>query len=54
MTLAIEAIYLAGKHQTITDESDHWTIRSQDGKITAVFEETIVVTDDDPIILTKL
>ncbi len=53
MSLAIEAIYLAGRPATITDPNDHWTIKSRDGKITAVFEETIVTTAGNPVILTN-
>lgn len=53
MSLAIEAIYLAGNPATVTDPNDHWTIKSRDGKITAVFEETIVTTAANPVILTN-
>lgn len=51
MTLAIEVLYLEGGFETVTD-IDGWTIRSEDGKMTAVFEKTIAVTDDGCLILT--
>jgi len=54
MTLAVEAIYLAGRPETVTDPDDHWTISSKDGKITAVFEETILTTPKTPVILTNV
>ena len=53
MSLAIEAIYLAGNPATVTDPNDRWTIKSRDGKITAVFEETILTTAANPVILTN-
>jgi methionyl aminopeptidase len=51
MTLAIEVLYLAGRPAVVTD-SDGWTIKSKDGKITGVFEKTIAVTGGGYIILT--
>jgi methionyl aminopeptidase len=51
MTLAIEVIYSMGKALTET-EADSWTIRMKDGKIAAVFEKTIAVTDDGPFVCT--
>jgi len=52
MTLAIEVIYALGKPEVVT-APDGWTIQTQDGKIAAVFEETIAVLDDGPLILTS-
>ena len=52
MTLAIEVIYVAGSTNTITDKQDRWTIRTQDGKISAVFEKTIAVVSDGCLLLT--
>lgn len=51
MTLAIEPMLNLGtKHIYILD--DDWTIITQDGKPSAHFEHTILVTDDGYIILT--
>ncbi len=50
-TLAIEIIYLQGSPELVLLEDD-WTIVSRDGKLAAVFEETVEVTDDGYSILT--
>lgn len=52
-TLAIEIMYTKGSPEVYIDPSDKWTIRTKDGKISALFEETIAVTDKGPIVLTK-
>ena len=54
MALAIEVIYTQGRPDLIVDPKDKWTIKTQDGKISAVFEETVVVTKDLPLVLTRL
>jgi len=54
MAIAIEVIYTQGKKDLVVDSRDKWTIRTKDGKISAVFEETIIVTNKDPIVITKL
>ena len=51
-TLAIEVMYTQGKSDLILEE-DNWTIRTKDGKISGLFEETVAVTQNGPIILTK-
>lgn len=51
-TIALEIIYLAGSPELKLD-SDGWTISTSDGKLSAVFEETVEVTDDGGAILTK-
>ena len=33
---------------------DQWTVSTKDGKPSAHFEHTVVVTDNEPIITTKL
>jgi methionyl aminopeptidase len=53
MILAIEPIVNAGSGQIIID-SDKWTIRTYDGKRSAQFEHTILITDGDAEILTKI
>jgi methionyl aminopeptidase len=50
-TLAIEIIYVAGKPDLVLEE-DGWTISTKDGTLSAVFEETVVVTEDGSSILT--
>ena len=51
-TIAIEPMYSMGGYQ-IKIESDGWTISSVDGSLTALVEDTIAITSDGPIILTR-
>lgn len=51
-TLAIEIIYVQGKPDLVM-ASDGWTIAVKDGKLSAVFEETVEVTLDGHLILTN-
>ncbi len=51
MTLAIEPMVNMGKPQTKT-LSDGWTVVTADGKYAAHYENTIVITDGEPLILT--
>ncbi len=51
MTLAIEIIYAQGKPDVVSLE-DGWTIATRDGKIAALFEETVAVTRHGPLVLT--
>ncbi len=50
-TLAIEIIYVEGDPKLVLEEDD-WTISTRDGKLSAVQEETVVVTQDGCSILT--
>ncbi len=54
MTLAIEVIYNMGEPDVEYDGEDGWTILTSDGSLSAVFERTILVSDNGPILLTKL
>jgi methionyl aminopeptidase len=51
LTLAIEVMYTMGGSDIALD-TDGWTIRTKDGKISALFEETVAVENSGPIILT--
>jgi methionyl aminopeptidase len=51
MTLAIEPMVNAGAHR-VTVDRDGWTIRTADGKPSAHFEHTVLVTDGAARILT--
>ncbi len=53
MTLAIEAIYTKGSINLQVAE-DEWTIVTDDGSLSGLFEHTVVVTKKGPIILTEL
>lgn len=53
MTLAIEPMVIAGNNE-IYELDDGWTICSEDGSNSAHYENTILVTENEPEILTKL
>lgn len=49
----IEPMLNAGTWKTVVDKADRWTVRTLDGKLSAQFEHTILMTDDGPEILTQ-
>lgn len=51
-TLAVEIICTLGKPE-LELEKDGWTIRTKDGKLSGVFEETVEVTVDGCSVLTR-
>ena len=51
MTLAIEPMVNAGK-APVMQLSDGWTVKTQDGKLSAHYENTVLITDGEPEILT--
>lgn len=51
MALAIEPMVTEGSPD-IYVAKDKWTIKTQDGKLTSYYENTIVITDGEPEILT--
>ncbi len=53
MTFAIEPMLTAGNYRT-KQLSDHWTVVTIDGSLSAHFEHTIAVTEDGADILTRL
>ena len=53
MTLALEP-WLARTTDRIVFDPDGWTIRSADGSRTAHSEHTIAITEDGPLVLTRL
>lgn len=53
MTIAIEPMFNLGTGDVHT-LSDGWTVVTNDGKASAHFEHTVLVSDDGPRILTKL
>ena len=52
MTLAIEPMINLGTHKVKT-LSDGWTVKTEDGKVSAHFEHTVAITSNGPVILTK-
>ena len=51
MTLAIEPMVNAGGHE-VKVQKDGWTVTTLDGKLSAHYENSIAITDTDPILLT--
>ena len=51
MTIAIEAIYNQGGPDVVLDK-DGWTISSVDGSLGGLFEQTVAVAKNGPIVLT--
>ncbi len=53
MTIAVEIIYNMGKHDVVYKNRDGWTISTKDKTLSGLFERTILVSKDGPVILTK-
>ncbi len=51
MTIAVEVIYNKGTRDVVLDR-DGWTIRTADGKLAGLYERTIAITKDGPLMLT--
>lgn len=52
MVLAVEIIYNMGKPEIVYKGDDGWTIATQDGKISGLFEKTVAVGRDGVFVLT--
>ncbi|WP_079979235.1 MULTISPECIES: methionyl aminopeptidase [Candidatus Protochlamydia] len=53
MTFTIEPMINAGSREAIIDPIDQWTARTKDGKASAQWEHTLLVTEDGHEILTN-
>ncbi len=53
MTLAIEPMVNMGTYEVIT-QKNNWTVVTKDGLPSAHFEHTILITENEPEILTKI
>ncbi len=53
MTLAIEPMVNLGSYEVWTDPNG-WTVKTKDGKPSAHFEHTVLVTETEPEILTQI
>ena len=53
MTLAIEPMVNAGT-ELVKVRKDGWTVYTADGKLSAHYENSIAVTESDPLILTEI
>lgn len=52
MTVAIEVIYTMGK-PTLAYHEDGWSIMTKDHSLSAVFERSVAILADGPLVLTK-
>lgn len=48
----IEPMINVGVRQGVTDKHDGWTVRTRDGKLSAQFEHTVMMTEEGPEVLT--
>jgi methionyl aminopeptidase len=53
MCFTIEPMINVGTADTVLDSRDGWTVRTRDGKLSAQFEHTILMTEEGPEILTQ-
>jgi len=53
MCLALEPIAMAGTRYIVQYDNDDWTFYSEDGELSSHTEDTILVTTDSPIVLTR-
>ena len=53
IAIAVEPMICIGGFETTID-SNGWTVRTKDGKLSAHYENTIIVTDGEPIITTLI
>ncbi|MBE5968139.1 MAG: type I methionyl aminopeptidase [Lachnospiraceae bacterium] len=51
MTLAIEPMVNVGRYDVLWDDND-WTVVTADGSLSAHYENTVLITDEEPEILT--
>ena len=45
MTITIEPMINQGTSKVKTDKADGWTVRTKDGKLSAQWENTILITE---------
>ena len=53
MTLAIEPMVNAGTHE-VKVRGDGWTVVTEDGSLSAHYENTVVITEGEPVLLTDV
>ena len=50
--MTIEPMINAGTKKTVAEKTDGWTVRTADGRLSAQFEHTILLTETGPEVLT--
>lgn len=54
MTIAIEIIYNMGGSEVVYNKDDDWTIATNDGSLSGLFERTVLIEETGPKLLTRL
>ena len=54
MTIAVEPMVNLGQYQVFLDPVNDWTFKTLDHSLSAHYENTILITDGEPVILTTL
>lgn len=52
MTIAVEIIYNMGRKEVMYGNNDGWTIQTSDGSLSGVFERSILIGKEGPVMLT--
>lgn len=52
MTVAIEVIYNMGRPEVVYT-NDGWTMKTKDGSVSGLFERTVAITENGPVVLTS-
>jgi methionyl aminopeptidase len=52
MTIAIEPIYAMGRGEIVYENTDGWTLATRDRSLTSVFEHSLAITANGPLVLT--
>jgi len=45
MSITVEPMINAGRKKVVVDASDKWTVRTEDGSLSAQWEKTILITE---------
>lgn len=52
MVIAIEVIYNMGDSELVFANKDGWTLKTKDGSLSGLFERTVAITRNGPLVLT--
>jgi methionyl aminopeptidase len=52
MVIAVEVIYNMGGHELVFANEDGWTLKTEDGSLSGLFEITLAIGEKGPLILT--
>lgn len=52
MVIAIEVIYNMGGSELVFANKDGWTLKTKDSSLSGLFERTVAITKDGPLVLT--